>query len=177
MGRELRRKQAKREGKSLQKPVVKEENNTKKMLKIVFGLIAFFAILYLLLGIFVTKEIKWFDKSNNNNNNSSNGSGVTNSILASAIFKQSPEEYYVYFYDFSDEDEKITSAITTNITNLQVYRVDTSSAMNSKYVSDETNKDAKNLEQLKVKAPTLIKITGETITEYYESNEIINNLK
>ena len=49
--------------------------------------------------------------------------------------------------------------------------------MNSKYVSDETNKDAKNLEQLKVKAPTLIKITGETITEYYESNEIINNLK
>ena len=29
MGRELRRKQAKREGKSLQKPVVKEENNTK----------------------------------------------------------------------------------------------------------------------------------------------------
>ena len=174
MGRELRRKQAKREGKSLQKPVVKEENNTKKMLKIVFGLIAFFSILYLLLGIFVT--IKWFDKSNNNNN-SSNGSGVTNSILASAIFKQSPEEYYVYFYDFSDEDEKITSAITTNITNLQVYRVDTSSAMNSKYVSDETNKDAKNLEQLKVKAPTLIKITGETITEYYESNEIINNLK
>lgn len=176
MGRELRRKQAKREGKSLQKPVVKEENNTKKMFKIVFGLIAFFAILYLLLGIFVTKEIKWFDKSNNNNN-SSNGSGVTNSILASAIFKQSPEEYYVYFYDFSDEDKKITSAITTNITNLQVYRVDTSSAMNSKYVSDETNKDAKNLEQLKVKAPTLIKITGETITEYYESNEIINNLK
>lgn len=175
MGRELRRKQAKREGKSLQKPVVKEENNMKKMLKIVFGLIAFFAILYLLLGIFVTKEIKWFDKSNNNN--SSNGSGVTNSILASAIFKQSPEEYYVYFYDFSDEDKKITSAITTNITNLQVYRVDTSSAMNSKYVSDETNKDAKNLEQLKVKAPTLIKITGETITEYYESNEIINNLK
>ena len=125
MGRELRRKQAKREGKSLQKPVVKEENNTKKMLKIVFGLIAFFSILYLLLGIFVTKEIKWFDKSNNNNN-SSNGSGVNNSILASAIFKQSPEEYYVYFYDFSDEDEKITSAITTNITNLQVYRVDTS---------------------------------------------------
>ena len=176
MGRELRRKQAKREGKSLQKPVVKEENNTKKMLKIVFGLIAFFSILYLLLGIFVTKEIKWFDKSNNNNN-SSNESGVTNSILASAIFKQSPEEYYVYFYDFSDEDEKITSAITTNITNLQVYRVDTSSAMNSKYVSDKTNKDAKNLEQLKVKAPTLIKITGETITEYYESNEIINNLK
>ena len=91
MGRELRRKQAKREGKSLQKPVIKEENNTKKMFKIVFGLIAFFAILYLLLGIFVTKEIKWFDKSNNNNN-SSNESGVTNSILASAIFKQSPEE-------------------------------------------------------------------------------------
>lgn len=174
MGRELRRKQAKKEGKSLQKPVVKETNNMKKMFYIIFGLITFFAILYLLLGIFVTKEIKWFDKTNEKSQ--TNESNVTNSILASNIFKQAPEEYYVYFYDFSDEDQEISSAISANITNLQVYRVDTGSAMNSKYVSDTTNKDAKNLEQLKVKAPTLIKITADTITEYYESSEIINKL-
>lgn len=174
MGRELRRKQAKKEGKSLQKPVVKETNNILKMVYTIFGLIAFFAILYLLLGIFVTKEIKWFDKTSDEKQTSE--SNVANSILASNIFKQTPEEYYVYFYDFSDEDKEISSAVT-NITNLQVYRVDTGSAMNSKYVSDTTNKDAKNLEQLKVKAPTLIKITADTITEYYESSEIINNLK
>ena len=48
--------------------------------------------------------------------------------------------------------------------------------MNKKYVSTESNKNAKTLEELKVKAPTVIKIVGNEIKEYYEENEIINNL-
>ena len=49
--------------------------------------------------------------------------------------------------------------------------------MNSNYVSESSNKFAKTLEELQVVSPTLIKITGEEITEYYESDEIKNNLE
>ena len=49
--------------------------------------------------------------------------------------------------------------------------------MNSKYISETGNKNAKKLEELKVVAPTLIKISNETITEYYEKDEILANLK
>ena len=33
------------------------------------------------------------------------------------------------------------------------------------------------IEELKVKSPTVVKINGEEISEYYEDKEIINNLK
>ena len=48
--------------------------------------------------------------------------------------------------------------------------------MNLKYVSNESNKNAKTLEELKVKAPTVIKIKDGKIEKYYEANEIVNNL-
>ena len=48
--------------------------------------------------------------------------------------------------------------------------------MNSNYVSETGNKEAKNLEQLTVVPHTLIKIVADTITEYYENDEITNKL-
>lgn len=176
MGRELRRKQAKKEGKSLTQAKTNEENQLKVLLKIVGLLVFIIAVIYIISGVFITKEIKWFNNLSNGSNNNSN-SNVSSSILASSIFKQSEEEYYVYFYDFNDENSTISNQIKTKLSNSKIYRVDTSSALNSNYVGEESNKDAKNLEQLKVKAPTLIKIVDDSITEYYEGDEITNNLK
>ena len=102
---------------------------------------------------------------------------VTNTILASEVFKQAEEEYYVYFYDYNEEDSKISSSVNNKLSSSKVYKVDTSSALNNKYVSEESNKSAKKLNELKVKAPTIVKITGEEITAYYEGDEILNNLK
>ena len=48
--------------------------------------------------------------------------------------------------------------------------------MNSKYIAEESNKNAKKLEDLKVKAPTVIKIKNNEIVAYYEGTEIKNNL-
>ena len=86
-------------------------------------------------------------------------------------------EYYVYFYDYNEEDREITSAINSKLPSKKIYKVDTSSALNNNYVSEESNKSAKNINELKVKASTIIKISGEEIVEYYEGEEIINNLK
>lgn len=171
MGRELRRKQAKREGKSLQKEVVKENNQLKRFIKITLLLVFIVCVIYLVAALFITKEVNWFDKKENNENL------VTNTILASETFKQKEEEYYVYFYDYKEEDSEIASAISSKLSTKKVYKVDTSSALNSNYVSEKSNKSAKKLEDLKVKASTVVKISGEEIVSYYEDKEIINNLK
>ena len=96
MGRELRRKQAKKDGRSLEKEELIETNQIKKYLMTVVGIVGIFAIIYLLSALFITKELDWFNKDKEENTNNS----VSSSILASAIFKQSEESYYVYFYDF-----------------------------------------------------------------------------
>ena len=172
MGRELRRKQAKRDGKSLEREEIIEKNQIRKYCILVVVIVAILTIIYLISGLFITKEIKWF--GNNDEETTSNTNSVDNSILASAIFNQSEEEYYVYFYNF-DEGEKesmITTLVNNNLTDAKVYKVNTNSALNANYVAEESNREAKTLAELKVVPRTLIKISGDTITEYYENDEI-----
>ena len=172
MGRELRRKQAKKEGKSLQREIPVEKNQIKGLLVITLILVLIIAAIYLLSALFVTKELDWFDKDEETPETL-----IDNTILASETFKQKEETYYVYFYDYDEEDSEISSTITSVLSGKKVYKVDTGSALNSKYVSKETNKKAKKIEDLKVKASTVIKISGEEIVEYYEDDEINSKLK
>ena len=173
MGRELRRKQAKKEGKSLEKEIQFEENQAKKFIIIILLLVFIICVIYILSALFVTKELDWFK----NDDEKQSQTIVENTILASEIFKQSEEEYYVYFYDYTDKENTTSSVVSSKLSSSKVYKVDTSSGLNKNYVSEESNKSAKNLEDLKVKSPTVIKISGEKITAYYEGEEIINNLK
>lgn len=170
MGRELRRKQAKRDGKSLKKEIQTEENQLKKLILITIILVIIIGIIYLLSALFITKELDWFE-----NDPKTTDTLAENTILVAEIFKQKEEEYYVYFYDYKDEDEEIKTVVNS-LNDLTVYRVDTSSALNNKYVSEESNKNAKKLEDLKVKASTVIKVSGETISAYYENDEITEKL-
>ena len=69
MGRELKRKQAKRDGKNVRE--IQKKNKEKPLSPRVFigilvVLLLFFVILYLLTGLFITKEIKWLNKNSNN---------------------------------------------------------------------------------------------------------------
>ena len=173
MGRELRRKQAKKEGKSLQPEIKEEEKLIKKLIIITAILVFIICAIYVLSALFITKELDWFDKKEEETKETL----AKNTILASEIFKQKEEEYYVYFYDFNEKENQVTSAVNAKLSSKIVYKVDTSSALNNKYISDQSNKSAKTLEDLRVKAPTVIKINGDQISEYYEDNEIINNLK
>ncbi len=174
MGRELRRKQAKKEGKSLEVVNKENDNTIKKYLINVICIVLIILTIYLISGLFITKEIDWFSKKENTNDTSNN---VANTILASDIFKQKDEEYYVYFYNFEEKetDNKATTLVNT-IYNTKVYKVNTNSALNANYVGEESNKSASSIEELKVITPTLIKISNEKIVEYYEGNEIIDKL-
>jgi len=177
MGRELRRKQAKREGKSLQREEVVEKNQIKRFVSITIYLLVVLGLIYLGSALFITKELDWFSKDETNSGDTS--SGIKNTILAKQIFNQKEEEYYVYFYDFdnSDDDLQITNLVNDKLIDEKVYKVDVSSALNSNYVSEEeSNKKAKKLEDLKVKNYTLIKISADKIVEYYEEDEITKKL-
>ena len=173
MGRELRRKQAKKEGKSLQKEVINEKNQIKSLIIITIVLVLIVGLIYLLSALFVTKELDWFEKDDNKEVVET----VKNTILAKEIFDQSEEEYYVYFYNYKDNDERITSTVDENLTKSKVYKVNTDSALNANYVSETSNKKAKKLSELKVKSPTVIKISKDKIVAYYEGNEILEKIK
>ena len=170
MGRELRRKQAKREGKSLKNEEIKEEYNVKKIVITCVIVLVSIGLVYLISALFITKELDWFSKEEVKENTS----GVENSILASAIFKQKEDEYYVYFYDFNEDNNMYKNVVSSKLSSKKVYNVDTSSGLNSNYVSDVSNKKATGLDGLKVVNDTVIKIVGDTIVEYYEKDEINN---
>ena len=170
MGRELRRKQAKREGKSLKNEEIKEEYNVKKIVITCVIVLVSIGLVYLISAVFITKELDWFSKEEVKENTSS----VENSILASAIFKQKEDEYYVYFYDFNEDNNMYKNIVSSKLSSKKVYNVDTSSGLNSNYVSDVSNKKATGLDGLKVVNDTVIKIVGDTIVEYYEKDEINN---
>ncbi len=172
MGRELRRKQAKKEGKSLKNENITEDYNLTKFVKVSVIVILSAVFLYLVSAIFITKEINLFGK--NNTTNTTNQT-VSNAILAKSIFNQSEESYYVYFYDFKESNNNINTIVSSKLSESKVYRVDTSSSFNSKYVSDTSNRNATTLENLKVVKDTLIKIEGDAITMYLEGEEEITN--
>ena len=173
MGRELRRKQAKKEGKSLQKEIQKEEHQIKNLLIITMVMVFVVSITYLISAVFITKELSGI--SNDTNTNKTENT-APNTILAVETFKQKEEEYYVYFYDYEAENQEISSVVN-KIKDINVYRVNTSSALNKNYVSENGNRNAKKIENLKVKSSTVVKVSGDTIVAYYEDAEIISNLK
>lgn len=177
MGRELKRKQAKIEGKSL---VEEKEKKEKDPYSDIYKLLKTFGILLVIVmgihfftALVITKEIEWFKDWFTKELDPV--TTAENSILAKNTFEQKEEEYYVYFYDFDEEDTELTYLVNGNLSKEKVYRVNTKDEFNANYVTEEEfgNSSAKNLEELKVTTPTLIKIKGDTITEYYETKDAI----
>lgn len=175
MGRELRRKEAKKNN-NIKK--IKEIDTSIKgstLLKLVIIGTILLVVLYFVIAIFITKEIEisWI----NGNNTTENEEQIENRILAKNTFNQKENDYYVYFYDFTDEDQTVTGA--TGLSVDPIYIVDTSSALNKNYVTEENgNRNTKSIEDLKVKSPTVIKISADKVAGYYEgSKEIIDHFE
>lgn len=174
MGRELRRKEAKKSKANITKINTNEKTEPKKevyrILKTLTIVLVALIIIYLLVGIFITKEIKF-------GNNNTNGDMTNNrsNILVSEIFKQSEEKYYVYFYDFNNTINSIDRALVSKLYESKIYKVDMSSGFNTKYISETGNSNAKTIEELKIKIPTLILVENDTITMYLEGETNILN--
>lgn len=167
MGRELKRKQAKREGKNVkevQKSEVDKPLSWKSFVAIILGLFLVAGIFYIIGGVFITKDIKWFDKDETTEEI------VTNKILGVNSLKQTEEEYYVYFYSSSEKDSEVDTAISS--INDKVYHVDLDSDFNSRFVGEPSG-IVSNIEDLRVENPTIMKVVSGNIKELYSGSEEI----
>ena len=171
MGRELRRKEAKKNNNIKKMDEIDTSIKGSTLLKLVIIGTIILVALYFSIAIFITKEINvsWI----NSNKTEETNEVLENRILAKNTFNQKDDDYYVYFYDFTDEDQTVTGA--TGLSSDPIYVVDTSSGLNKNYVSeDDGNRNVTSIDDLKVKSPTVIKISADKVVGYYEgSKEII----
>lgn len=156
------------------KQIAKEKQNNyyneeAKKLGIIVGTIVFiFVLSYLIIGIFITKEIKWFQGNNSKNETTTI---QYKKILAGETFNQNKDSYYVIFTDSDDFNYPVYESLATN--NNNIYIVDLSNALNTSYVSEENTPNAQNASDLKVKKDTMIKVENKSNTLYIESKDQI----
>ncbi len=102
-------------------------------------------------------------------------------ILAGSSFGQSEDEYYVIYYDSTNEYSTVSSLVSSyqlNGGDIKLYSVDLANAINKKYITDGdiVTSDASSL---RVKENTLLKFNNgevtETITDLSEIMEILNS--
>ena len=118
--------------------------------------------LYLFVGIFITKTITFKEKKEEKE--TVNIDKTT--ILASQIFDQKEEEYFVLVYNPEDKVkniEQFLSLYKSKSGSIKVYKVDSSKKFNSSYI-------------VEVVSPSLIKINNKNVVEYYEGFEEVKNV-
>lgn len=141
-------------------------------------LLIVFILSYFLIGFFYTGDIKFGeDEETQEEVNIDN-----DTIMLGQMFDQPKEEYYVLIYDVSDTKSFIKTWLSSyqgKDDAVTVYTVDSTKKFNANYlVTEGSNKSATSLADLKVIAPTMIKISNKQITEYVEGeDEIISKLK
>lgn len=91
------------------------------------------------------------------------------------MFNRPYDEYYVFLYDStSDEASTYNSLITSYISSedsIKLYFVDLSMNLDSKYLSDSSNKKPANPSEVKIKDSALVLIKDGKVSKYYESLE------
>lgn len=150
-----------------------EDKEVSRAIKIVVGVVLTFALIYLLAALF-TGEI------NLKKEKESEPTIQYVEILAERTFKQKDSDYFVLYYDF--EDEATVGLFDTVFESLKetasAYKVDLSKKFNANYlVEDSKNVDTtpENLEELKVKNPTLIRIKDGKVDKFVNGVENIKN--
>ena len=132
--------------------------------------------LYLFVGIFITKTITFKEKKEEKE--TVNIDKTT--ILASQIFDQKEEEYFVLVYNPEDKVkniEQFLSLYKSKSGSIKVYKVDSSKKFNSSYIVEEdSNKNPSNYSELRIVSPSLIKINNKNVVEYYEGFEEVKNV-
>lgn len=153
------------------------DNKVFSFITTVAGIIILLIVVYLVIGIFFTKEIDFKDKEDNKEK--SNVTIDNKTITAGQIFDQKDNSYYVLIYDF---DSKLTNLSTfaslysSKENSIPIYKVDSRNKINSNFISKESNQKPTSYSDLKIKSPTLIKIENKKVISYIEKEEDIKNV-
>lgn len=154
------------------------EDNVFRFVTTIACIIIILIAIYLIVGIFFTKEID-FSKKDDDKKSSENVTIDNKTITAGQIFDQKDDSYYVLIYDF---DSKLTnlstfvSVYSSKDGSIPIYKVDSGSKFNSNYISEkESNTNPTSYDDLKIKSPTLIKIENKNVTSYIEDESQIKS--
>lgn len=145
---------------------------SKEIMKFFIVLLVVIAII--LVGFLITKLA---NKKNNQDITYASGSIATDKVIVGTMLSRGGE-YYVLCYDTSKNDANIYVTYGENYKNkkaLDLYYLDLSSEFNRKYYVDEdSNKEAKKIDELKITDGTLIRIKDGKIVEYIEGIQDIS---
>ncbi|MBQ3307466.1 MAG: hypothetical protein IJG68_04665 [Bacilli bacterium] len=166
----------KRKNKKKETPIVEGksfEENLLHYVKVATIIIVLFTLFY-----FVTFLITR-DKTEKEESEEKKDSGFSyTEIMAGRSFSMDDGEYYVLFYDSSDEDNGPTyRSLAINYRNkegaIPIYTVDMNKGLNKSYGADESNTNPTSAAELKINGPTLMKISNKTLALYVEGEESI----
>ena len=175
-------KKLKQERKKINNVSVTDSDIWSKVI-IVCVIICVFCAFYF-LTVFISKDDSSSTNSNSSNKKTTETTNISyDEILLGRSFSMEDGEYLVLYYDKDNSDlsSEMSSALSTynnKDSHLNVYTVDMSDALNSSFTSDEANHDAKDVSEMKISGPTLIKFNNNKIDDYIEGkDEITDYLK
>lgn len=159
--------------------MINEENdNVFSFVTTIGGIILLLIITYFIIGIFFTKEIDF--KKKEDKKEKTEVTIDNNTITAGQIFSKKDSSYYVIIYDVDSELTNLSTFISTYKSSegaLPIYTVDSGNKINSSFiVKKNSNKNPKSYSDLKIKAPTLIKIDGGNVASYIEDEKEIKSV-
>ena len=175
--RQTRRNESKKNNNKKKNTVAEEVKTTSDntLNKIIIGLMVICILgLFYLLTVYITN--KNTDKPDTEEKTESSVSFNYDEILVGKAFSMSDSDYVVVLYDPSIS--AVAEAVSTykgSEDHLPIYTVDMTNTFNKKYVSEESNTTPSKASELSINGPTLLRITNNSLVDYIEGEEEINN--
>lgn len=160
------------------KAATEAEDNFNTFVTTIAVIIITLVVSYLIIGVFFTKEISF--KKKKEDKKTSQVSIDNTKITAGQIFDKKDSSYYVVIYDVDSELTNLGTLISvykSSENSLPIYTVDSSNKMNSKFITkDSSNTNPSSYDDLKIKAPTMMKIENGSVTSYIENEDEIKSI-
>lgn len=173
----MKKKNNKVNNKNVKQETIKYVNEDTDQIK-KFILILIGVALVALLLYFVTAKFLVKDNFQEEDTPRSEATIEYDTVKVGNIFNRPYDEYYVFAYDSSSTKAGYYATISSRSSKEKIYFLDLNLDINKKYVGEEGNKSASSAEEIVLKDPTLIKIKGGKIVEYYENiDDIVKTLK
>ncbi len=156
--------------------VVTSDVSLKNTIVLILCVIVVFMGFYL-FTLNMTKD----SKSNSSTEDTGEVEISDDTILLGQSLSVRDDDYYVLFYDFSDEDNSskyynLFLDYKNKENAMPIYRVDIGSGFNKKYVTEEeSNKNPSTVEEFLINGITLMKISNHGVVQYVEGEEDITN--
>lgn len=144
-------------------------NETSKVIKCILVVVVIFVLMYVITVLILKNAPYEYAKDDVKT------SIQYDEILAGTSFQKKDSEYFVLFYHTDSDSEymNLLSDYQAKESHLPIYYVDLDNKMNQSVISEESNSEASDASELKVKGVTLIRFKDGKIDEYIDDSSKI----